>query len=292
MTIDRRTLIDPTDEQFSIAQQCALLGLARSSYYYQPMGESRENLALMERIDKLFTARPEMGVRRMYHELNTSRNPLNIKRVRRLMRLMGLEAVGPKPNLSKSQPGHSVYPYLLKGVVIDQPNHVWSTDITYVPMANGFLYLCAIMDWFSRYILSWRLSNTLLADFCVDTLEEALSRWGKPRIFNTDQGSQFTSHDFLKLLISNEIAISMDSKGRALDNIFIERFWRTIKYEHLYLRAYTDGHSLHQGLTEYFRFYNHERKHQSLNYQTPAVCYKRGKEEKEKVPSSGLIRQA
>jgi putative transposase len=233
LIVDRRVLIDPADGQFSIAQQCALLGLARSTYYYQPAGESAENLALMERIDKLFTARPEMGVRRMYHELNTPANPVNIKRVRRLMRLMGLEAIGPKPNLSKPQQGHTIYPYLLNGVVIDRPNYVWSTDITYVPMSNGFLYLCAVIDWFSRYILSWRLSNTLLADFCVDALEEALLRWGKPQIFNTDQGSQFTSHDFLKPLISNDIAVSMDSKGRALDNIFIERFWRTIKYEHL-----------------------------------------------------------
>ena len=231
MTVDRRGLIDPADGQFSITQQCALLGLARSSYYYQPAGESAENLALMERIDKLFTARPEMGVRRMYHELNTPAKPVNIKRVRRLMRLMGLEAIGPKPNLSKPQQGHIIYPYLLKGVVIDRPNYVWSTDITYVPMANGFLYLCAVIDWFSRYILSWRLSNTLLADFCVDALEEALLRWGKPQIFNTDQGSQFTSYEYLKPLINNDIAVSMDSKGRALDNIFIERFWRTIKYE-------------------------------------------------------------
>lgn len=280
---DRRILIDPANEQLSIAQQCGLFGLARSSYYYQPAGESAQNLALMERIDKLFTARPEMGVRRMYHELSTPEDPVNIKRVRRLMRLMGLEAIGPKPNLSKPLQGHTIYPYLLKGLVIDRPNHVWSTDITYVPMANGFLYLCAVIDWFSRYILSWRLSNTLLADFCVDALEEALLRWGNPRIFNTDQGSQFTSQDFLKPLTSNKIAISMDSKGRALDNIFIERFWRTIKYEHLYLRAYTDGHSLQRGLTEYFHFYNYDRKHQSLGYQTPATWYGRGMEGKGKV---------
>ncbi len=286
------TLIDPADEHFSIAHQCVLLGLAGSSYYYRPLGESPENLALMERIDKLFTSRPEMGVRRMHQELITSDNPVNIKRVRRLMRLMGLEALGPKPNLSKPQQGHTIYPYLLKGLVIDRPNHVWSTDITYVPMANGFLYLCAIIDWFSRYILSWRLSNTLLADFCVDALEEALRRWGKPQIFNTDQGSQFTSHDFLKPLISNKIGISMDSKGRALDNIFIERFWRTIKYEHLYLRTYSDGHSLYQGLTEYFHFYNYERKHQSLGYQTPAMWFEERIEEKEKVQFLGVIQQA
>jgi putative transposase len=288
LTLDRRTLIDPADDRFSVVQQCSLLGLARSSYYYHPVGESAENLALMERIDKLFTARPEMGVRRMYYELTTADNPVNIKRIRRLMRLMGLEAVGPKPNLSKPVIGHTIYPYLLKGMVIDRPNQVWSTDITYVPMANGFLYLCAIIDWFSRYILSWRLSNTLLADFCIDALEEALCRWGKPQIFNTDQGSQFTSRDFLTPLLNNEVAISMDSKGRALDNIFIERFWRTIKYEHLYLRAYADGHSLHQGLTTYFRFYNHERKHQSLGYQTPALWYEGGRESNGEVQFSGF----
>ncbi len=227
----------------------------------------------MERIDKLFTARPEMGVRRMYHELKTTDNPVNIKRIRRLMRLMGLEAVGPKPNLSQPRPGHTIYPYLLKGMVVERPNQVWSTDITYIPMRNGFLYLCAVIDWFSRFILSWRLSNTLLADFCVDALQEALTKWGKPAIFNTDQGSQFTSHDFLNPLMANNIRISMDSKGRALDNIFIERFWRTIKYEHIYLRDYGDGRSLHEGLTGYFHFYNQERKHQSLGYQTPAEWY-------------------
>ncbi|WP_310587714.1 IS3 family transposase [Fibrella rubiginis] len=278
LSADLRLLIDPTYTHLSVNQQCGLLGLARSTYYYQPVGESAQNLALMERIDKLFMARPELGVERMCQELTNSEQPVNVKRVRRLMRLMGLEAVGPKPNLSKPHPGHTIYPYLLRGVVIERPNQVWSTDITYVPMANGFLYLCAIIDWFSRFILSWRLSNTLLADFCVDALEESLSKWGKPEIFNTDQGSQFTSHDFLKPLIGNEIRISMDSKGRALDNIFIERFWRTIKHEHLYLTAYADGRSLHQGLGTYFQFYNQERKHQSLGYQTPAEWYERGKE--------------
>lgn len=274
---DLRLLIDPTNTRLSVRQQCSLLGLPRSTYYHEPLGESAQNLALMERIDKLFTARPELGVERMCQELTSSEQPINVKRVRRLMRLMGLEAVGPKPRLSKPQPGHTIYPYLLRGVVIERPNQVWSTDITYVPMASGFLYLCAIIDWFSRFILSWRLSNTLLADFCVDALEESLSMWGKPEIFNTDQGSQFTSHDFLKPLISNDIKISMDSRGRALDNIFIERFWRTIKHEHLYLTAYEDGHSLYQGLNTYFRFYNQERKHQSLGYQTPAEWYEMGK---------------
>ena len=283
LTIDPRKLVDPTDQQFSINQQCGVLCLSRSSYYYQPVGESAQNLALMERMDRLFTARPEMGVRRMHQELTTSSAPVNIKKVRRLMRLMGLEAVGPKPRLSKPQPGHTIYPYLLKGVAIERPNQVWSTDITYVPMKNGFLYLCAIIDWFSRFILSWRLSNTLLTDFCIDALEEASNKWGKPQIFNTDQGSQFTSHAFLNPLISNDIKVSMDSKGRALDNVFIERFWRTVKYEHIYLRAYEDGLGLHQGLTEYFRFYNWERKHQSLGYQTPAQWYENRWEREEKI---------
>lgn len=232
----------------------------------------------MLRIDKLFTDRPEMGVRRMHQEIITEGEPLNIKRIRRLMRLMGLEAVGPKSNLSKPQPGHTIYPYLLRGVQIDRVNQVWSTDITYVPMASGFMYLCAVIDWYSRFILSWRLSNTLLADFCVDALQEALTKWGKPEIFNTDQGSQFTSHLFLSPLIDNEIKISMDGKGRALDNIFIERFWRTIKYEHIYLRAYSDGRELQEGLSNYFRFYNQDRKHQSLGYQTPSSWYKKGVE--------------
>ena len=273
ITCDRRSLIEPTHPGLSISQQCDLVSIARSSYYYQPAGESSDNLALMHQIDKLFTARPEMGVRRMQKELTRLDKPVNIKRIRRLMRLMGLEAVGPKPNLSKPVSGHTIYPYLLRGVAIERVNQVWSTDITYVPMANGFLYLCAIIDWRSRFILSWRLSNTLLADFCIDALVEALARWGKPEVFNTDQGSQFTSQLFLKPLIDKAIKISMDSKGRALDNIFIERFWRTIKYEHLYLRAYENGHELHQGLSEYFRFYNQDRKHQSLNYQTPSEWY-------------------
>lgn len=227
----------------------------------------------MERIDKLFTDRPEMGVRRMQKEISTVDNPVNIKRVHRLMRLMCLEAVYQKPNLSKPAEGHQVYPYLLRGVVINQPNQVWSTDITYIPMANGFLYLCVVIDWYTRFILGWRLSNTLLTDFCVDALADAFRQWGQPRIFNTDQGSQFTSKDFLKPLQERTIAISMDSKGRALDNIFVERFWRTLKYEHIYLRGYADGLSLWKGLAEYFQFYNYVRKHQSLGYQTPAQWY-------------------
>lgn len=270
---NQRRLIEPAHPHLSIAQQCQLLSLPRSSYYYQPLGESTDNLVLMERIDKLFTERPEMGVRRMHQEISSPDNPINIKRVHRLMRLMGLEAVYQKPNLSKPAEGHQIYPYLLRGVVINQPNQVWSTDITYIPMANGFMYLCVVIDWYTRFILGWRLSNTLLAEFCIDALADSFRQWGQPLIFNTDQGSQFTSKDFLKPLQDRQIAISMDSKGRALDNIFVERFWRTLKYEHVYLRGYADGLSLWKGLEKYFHFYNYQRKHQSLGYQTPAQWY-------------------
>ena len=273
---NRRQLIEPIHDQLSVSQQCELLGIPRASYYYQPVGESAENLALMVRIDKLFTDRPELGVRRMQQELTTTNSPINIKRVRRLMRLMDLEAIYAKPNLSKPAEGHQVYPYLLGGVSIEAANHVWSTDITYIPMANGFLYLCAIIDWYTRFVLSWRLSNTLLVDFCIDTLQDALKQWGKPRIFNTDQGSQFTSPRFLTPLKAAEIQISMDGKGRAIDNIFIERLWRTVKYEHIYLHAYPDGLALERGLAKYFHYYNYGRKHQSLDYQTPAHWYIEG----------------
>lgn len=221
-----------------------LLGVSRSSYYYQSNGESAENLALMLRIDKLFADRPELGVRRMQQELTTPDEPLNAKRIRRLMRLMGLEAIYPRPNLSKPAEGHQVYPYLLRGIPITHRNHVWSTHITYIPMANRFLYLCALIDWYPRFVLSWRVSNTLLVDYCIDALQDALKQWGKPQIFNTDQGSQFTSPRFLAPLKAAEIQISMDGKGRAIDNIFIERLWRTVKYEHVYLHAYPNGLAL------------------------------------------------
>jgi putative transposase len=266
--------------------------LPRSTYYYQPAGESVENLALMERIDKLFTDRPEMGIRRMHQEITTLENPVNIKRIHRLMRLMGLEAVYQKPNLSKPMEGHQIYPYLLGGVGINQPNQVWSTDITYIPMPTGFMYLCVVIDWYTRFILGWRLSNTLLADFCIDALKDAFREWGQPTIFNTDPGSQFTSKDFLKPLQERQVAISMDSKGRALDNIFVERFWRTLKYEHVYMRAYADGLSLWKGLDEYFRFYNYGRKHQSLGYQTPAQWYLKETSGKEKVQFLPQLTQA
>lgn len=284
-------MIDPAHDRLSISQQCDLLDIARASYYYQPLGESIANLALMARIDKLFTDRPELGVRRMQQELTTAEFPVNLKRVRRLMRLMSLEAVYPKPNLSKPAEGHQIYPYLLKDVAIEGANHVWSTDITYIPMANGFLYLCAVIDWYTRFVLSWRLSNTLLVDFCLDALQDALKQWGKPQIFNTDQGSQFTSPRFLAPLQAAGIQISMDGKGRAIDNIFIERLWRTVKYEHIYLHAYPDGLALERGLAKYFHFYNYGRKHQSLDYQTPAQWYIEGGKGKKNTisQSAGII---
>ncbi len=258
------------DGQLSIRQQCELLGLSRSAYYYKPVGESSENLALMRVIDELYLSYPFFGARRILTHLPSEWQWVNIKRIRRLMALMGIEAIYPKPNLSKALVGHKVYPYLLKNRKISKPNQVWSTDITYIPMEKGFLYLVAIIDWYSRFVLSWRLSNTLHLDFCVQCLEDALSQWGTPEIFNTDQGSQFTSNEFTSILEGKQVQISMDSKGRALDNIFVERLWRSLKYECIYLHSWLDGKQLEQGLKQYMQFYNYTRKHQSLNNVTPA----------------------
>lgn len=258
------------DGHLSIRQQCELLGLSRSAYYYKPVGESSENLALMRVIDELYLSYPFFGARRILTHLPPEWQWVNIKRIRRLMALMGIEAIYPKPNLSKALVGHKVYPYLLKNRKISKPNQVWSTDITYIPMEKGFLYLVAIIDWYSRFVLSWRLSNSLHLDFCVQCLEDALSQWGTPEIFNTDQGSQFTSNEFTGILENKQVQISMDSKGRALDNIFIERLWRSLKYECVYLHSWLDGKQLEQGLKQYMHFYNYTRKHQSLNNVTPA----------------------
>jgi len=245
------------------------LGLSRSSYYYQPCGESSEDLLLMKEIDKLYTKYPFYGARRLAINLGVNYQPINLKKIRRLMKLMNIEAIYPKPNLSKPNLEHKIYPYLLRGKKIEKVNQVWSTDITYVPMEQGFLYLCAVVDWYSRYILSWEISNTLTTDFCLKAVNNALKTGKKPEIFNTDQGSQFTANDFTETLINQEILISMDGKGRALDNIFIERFWRTIKYEDIYLKEYKNGKQLFEGLLTYIQFYNNVRKHQSLAYLTP-----------------------
>ena len=262
-------MIEADNSYLSISRQCELLGLSRSSYYSQPCEESAENMLLMQEIDKLYTKYPFYGARRIAVNLPAVFQPINLKKVRRLMKLMGIQAVYPKPNLSKPDLEHKIFPYLLRGKKIEKINQVWSTDITYVPMSNGFLYLCAIVDWYSRYILSWEISNTLTTDFCVKALETALKLGHKPEIFNTDQGCQFTSNDFTKVLIDEEILISMDGKGRALDNVFVERFWRTIKYEYIYLHEFKDGKALFDGLLKFMQFYNFERKHQSLRYLTP-----------------------
>jgi putative transposase len=262
-----RRWIEPEHPQLSIAQQCALVGLPRSTWYYQPAGESAENLSLMRSIDELYLRWPFYGSRKLADVLGTNR-----KRVQRLMRRMGIEAIYPKRRTTWPAVGHKIYPYLLRGVAVTRPNQVWSSDITYVPLRQGFLYLVAVMDWYSRHVLSWRLSNTLEGSFCVEALEAALAG-ATPEIFNTDQGSQFTAAAFTSRLESRGVAISMDGRGRALDNVFIERLWRSVKYEEVYLKDYADGWEAEASLASYFRFYNHERIHQALGYRTPAEVY-------------------
>jgi putative transposase len=256
----------------SVSQQCELLDLSRSSYYYEPATESVENLALMAQIDREYTARPFRGSRGMTAWLRREGHEVNRKRVQRLMRLMGLEAVYPKPRLSIGGTGHKVYPYLLRNVAIERADQVWSTDITYIPMPQGFMYLTAVIDWYSRYVLSWKLSNTLDVAFCLEALEEALSQ-GCPEVFNTDQGVQFTSASFTGRLESAGVRVSMDGKGRCLDNVFVERLWRTVKYEYVYLWRPEAVPALVSGLTTYFGYYNEERTHQALEDRTPAEAY-------------------
>ena len=265
-------MIDPEHKRLSVSQQCELLGLSRSSYYYEPATETAENLLLMGLIDREYTAHPFYGSRRMVTWLQGEGHEVNRKRVQRLMRLMGLEAVYPKPRLSIGGTGHKVYPYLLRDVAIQRVNQVWSTDITYLPLPKGFLYLTAVIDWYSRYVLSWRLSNTLDVEFCIEALEEALRR-GCPEVFNSDQGVQFTSSSFTSRLEAAGAKVSMDGKGRCLDNVFVERLWRTVKYEEVYLWRHETVPALQAGLTRYFAFYNRERRHQSLANRTPAEVF-------------------
>lgn len=267
-------LIQREHPRLSIARQCELLGIARSSWYYRPAGESLENLALMRLLDERYTQTPFYGVERMTAWLRSQGYPVNAKRVRRLLRQMGLEAIYPKPCLSRSETSApSVrYPYLLRGRAITAVNEVWSTDITYIRLREGFLYLVAVLDWYSRYVLAWQLSNSLETGFCLETLEQALQR-GQPRIFNTDQGVQFTSAAYTGRLEQAGVQISWDGRGRALDNIFVERLWRSVKYEEVYLHDYQTVADAYGGLTRYFRFYNHDRLHQALNYQTPAQVF-------------------
>jgi len=248
-------------------RQCALLGLARSTRYYRPAGESAENLALMRRIDEQYLRTPFYGSRKMADVLGVNR-----KRVQGLMRRMGIEAIYPKRRTTWPAAGHQIYPYLLRNVLVTRPNRVWAGDITYVPLRHGFLYLVAVMDWYSRYVVSWRLSNTLEGSFCTEALDAALS-FSTPEIFNSDQGSQFTASAFTSRLESCGVAISMDGRGRAIDNVFIERLWRSVKYEEVYLKDYADGWGAEASLAAYFHFYNHERIHQALAYRTPADVY-------------------
>ena len=279
--------MEPSNPDISILRQCRLLGLPRSSYYYQPKGESRLNLTLMRLLDEQYTRTPFYGSPKMTLWLKTRGYAVNHKRVERLMRVMGLQAIYPKPDTSRPHAEHKIYPYLLRGVEIDHADQVWSADITYIRMSRGFLYLAAVMDWFSRYVLSWRLSNTLESSFCVEALEMALEA-KQPKIFNTDQGTQFTSEDFTGILKDREIAISMDGRGRYLDNIFVERLWRTVKYEEVYLHDYQTSGEAYLGLKKYFDFYNTERFHQSLDYRTPYEVYNFGlKKKPEQTENNG-----
>jgi putative transposase len=261
------------DSDLSVSRQCELLGLTRSSVYYQPKATPPAELSLLRRLDELHLEFPWMGSRSLRDQLVAMGFSVSRDRVRRLMRKAGIRAVYRRPRTTIPAQGHKVYPYLLGGLVIDRPNQVWAADITYIPMARGFVYLVAIMDWYSRRVLSFRLSNTMSADFCVEALEEALALYGPPEIFNTDQGSQFTGKDFIGVLEDAGIKISMDGKGRWLDNVFIERLWRSVKYEEVYLRAYDTVAEARAGLRKYFGFYNSRRTHQSLDRQTPDQVY-------------------
>ncbi|WP_237062796.1 IS3 family transposase [Loktanella sp. M215] len=269
----RRSMVERDHPDLSIGQQCALLQVSRSSFYYTPQGETEQNLALMRLIDVQFMETPFFGVRQMTWHLRNEGHAVNEKRIRRLMRLIGLIPIYQKPNTSKPAKGHKTYPYLLRGLRVERPNQVWCVDITYLPMRRGFLYLVAIMDWHTRRVLAWRISNTLDADFCVDALNEAIYRFGPPDIMNSDQGSQFTSFAWTDRLRRSGVRISMDGKGRYLDNIFIERLWRTLKYECVYLHVWETGSQARAGVRTWMGFYNHRRPHKALGGQPPAVVY-------------------
>jgi putative transposase len=273
----RRGLIDPGHEMISVCRQCELLDLPRSTFYYRPATETDENLCLMRLLDKQYMKTPFYGSRKMVEALGELGYAVNRKRVQRLLRIMGIQALAPRRSTSRPAKGHRVFPYLLRGVEITHADHVWSADITYIPLRGGFVYLVAIIDWYSRYVLTWRLSDRLDSSFCLEALDEAL-KGGKPEVFNSDQGAQFTSMEFTSRLLDRAVAVSMDGRGRALDNVFIERLWRSLKYEDIYLKDYTTVDELYEGLKRYFFFYNHERFHQALNYQTPYQVYHWGLE--------------
>ena len=269
-------MVERENPALPIAQQCRLLAVSRSAVYRKPVEVSAADVAIMALIDRQYLARPYYGSRRMVAWLVAQGHLVNRKRVRRLMRLLGLVAIYQRPNTSKPAAAHKIYPYLLGGLAIERVNQVWCADVTYIPMARGFLYLVVVMDWVSRAVLAWRLSNTLGAEFCVEALEEALLRYGRPEIFNTDQGSQFTSDDFTGTLKDHGITISMDGKGRCMDNIFVERLWRSLKYEEVYLNAYATVAEAKAGIGAWLDFYNAERQHQSLGYRTPRQIYEEG----------------
>jgi putative transposase len=261
------------NHRLALTTQSALLGISRGSVYYEPAPVSDADLALMRRIDELHLEFPFAGSRMLRGLLAAEGSKVGRRHVSTLMRRMGIEAIYRRPNTSKPAPGHRIYPYLLRGLMIDQPNHVWATDITYIPMARGFVYLAAVMDWFARRILAWRLSNTMEASFCIDAVDEAIAKHGCPQIFNTDQGSQFTSTEFTSMLINNGISISMDGKGAWRDNVFVERFWRTVKYEEVYLHAYEGVGEARQSIARYIAFYNAKRPHVALDGRTPDQAY-------------------
>jgi putative transposase len=267
-------MIDRTDD-LPVTAQCGLLELARSTVYYQPQPVPERDLALMRHLDEIHLQRPFLGSRRLVDALADGGIVVNRKHIQRLMRIMGLVALYPKKRTSVPAPRHTIYPYLLRGLVIDRPNHVWCADVTYLPMAHGFLYLVAIMDWYSRKVLSWRVSNTMDTTFCLEALTEALGTYPAPEIFNTDQGAQFTSATFTGALAAADVKISMDGRGRWRDNVFIERLWRSVKYEEVYLHAYTDGAQARAGLRAYFDYYNTQRRHQALEHHTPNAVYHR-----------------
>jgi putative transposase len=270
---DRLKMIARPHPDFSIQEQCALLKVPRSTLYYKPHPISDEELKLMRRIDEIYTKWPFYGSRRLVEELRGEGYVVNRERVTRLMRLMGIEAIYQKPNTSRKHPHHKIYPYLLRNLTIDRPNQVWCADITYIPMAQGWVYLVAVMDWFSRRVLAWRLSITMETDFCVEALQEALGKYGRPEIFNTDQGVQFTAAAFIETLEAAGVQISMDGKGRFLDNIFIERLWRSLKYEEVFIKAYASVAKARRSIGAWLNFYNDERKHQALDYRTPSQIF-------------------
>ena len=274
MSIERRrALIEPGHEQLSIVRQCELVSISRSSFYHQPVGESAETLALMRLIDAQFLETPWYGSRQMARHLRRDGHEVGRKRVRRLMTRMGLAPIYQRPRTTVPHPEHRIYRYLLRDLVVDRPNQVWCADLTYIPMRRGFLYLVAVMDWATRKVLAWRVSNTMDVAFCVEALQEALARFGRPEIFNTDQGSQFTSADFTDVLRGAQVRISMDGRGRWMDNVFIERLWRSLKYECVYLHAFETGSELRAGLMQWISYYNTRRPHSALGGNTPDEAY-------------------